>query len=337
MKRHLTFLFVMAALSVHGSELQDPSGTQLRLGGSVTVEAVPDLFVKTRGGSRTFLFVGSWRCDHLGNVYFVPATPETLDHLDRIVQISPKGTLLTLLPRSGTNDSPLKPAVRSRSIGPSGRLHVLIQTEQSGSLRQRIVSFTPTGEETPPQGAIQLDTLQIVAEHFAVVGTGDVVVLGFHPQNRGERLALVSQKGQVLRDVGAPEGIIDTSSPSPLTGFTWLGAGSDGLAYLVRERARRILAISSAGEVVRTFDLLGPAAMRLTEVHLSAGRLAAIYRPHDGGPRWIQVQDLATGDLIHTYGPVANPVVCYQRGERDWFTLLSTAGGVWRLTRAEIP
>lgn len=71
-------------------------------------------------------------------------------------------------------------------------------------------------------------------------------------------------------------------------------------------------------------------------MHVAGGRLAALYRPPDGSARVIRVQDRRTGALLGTYGPVSNPVVCYQRGERDVFTLLGTAGGVWRLTRAEV-
>jgi hypothetical protein len=340
MTRVVTSLVTAGALSIHGAQFQETRGAQLRPVKSVAVETVPDVYVEGESGRRTFLFVGSWHCDSGSNVYFVPATPATLDRPDRIVRISPEGRLLTLFPGTVTDGSAPDPAVRSRSIGPDGRLHVLVGTEIPGSVRQRIVSFTPTGAVDAPDGAIDVPTLQIVGQHVALVGTGDAVLLGNDPQAGGERLVLVSRNGAVLRDVSAPEGIVDTSGahqPSP--GFTWLGSGSDGLAYLVRERARRVAAISPAGEVVRTFDLTvpGPAAARLSAVHVAGDRMAAVYRSENSTERWIQVQDLTTGALIGTYGPVAGPVVCYQRGERDTFTLLSTTGDVWRLTRAEAP
>jgi hypothetical protein len=90
---------------------------------------------------------------------------------------------------------------------------------------------------------------------------------------------------------------------------------------------------------VKIFDLPGPepGVTRLSAVHVAGDRMAAVYRPESGTERWIQVQDLVTGALFGTYGPVANPVVCYQRGEPDTFTLLSTTGDVWRLTRAAAP
>jgi hypothetical protein len=340
MTRLVTSLVIAAALSIHGAGIQERRGAQLQPVESVAVETLPDLYVERDSGRRTFLFVSPWQCDSGSNIYFVPATPETLDRPDRIVRISPDGKLLTLFPRPAMGASSLTPAVRSRSIGPDGRLHVLVQTEISESIRQRIVSFTPAGEEGAAVDAIHVPTLQIVGQHFALVGTGDVVVLGRDPQAAGERLALVSRKGTVSRDVHAPEGIADTSDAHQRSpGFTWLGSGSDGLAYLVRERARRVVAISPAGEVVKIFDLPGPepGVTRLSAVHVAGDRMAAVYRPESGTERWIQVQDLVTGALIGTYGPVANPVVCYQRGEPDTFTLLSTTGDVWRLTRAAAP
>lgn len=339
MTRDLAVLLVLGALCVQAAELQDLSEAQLRPRRSVTVEQVPDLYVEREGGKRTFLFVGSFRCDSRGHVYFVPATPATLDRLDRVVRISPEGTLVTQFPGSVSNGRPLKPAVRSVSIGPDGRLHVLLQTEGADSVGQRIVPFTAAGEEDAAQNAIQIDTLQIVGRHFAVVGTGDVVVLGQDPQNGGERMVLVSRKGAVSREIRVPEGTLDTLDRRNPPGFTWLGSGSNGLAYLVREGTRQVVAISPAGEVVSTFDLLPPVstAMKLLEVHVAGGRIAAVYRSEIRTGRWIYVQDLASGAFVGGYGPVTNPVVCYQRGEPDSFTLLSTAGGVWRLTHAEAP
>jgi len=297
----------------------------LRITGSKVVE----------GGEPLSLTLGPFRCDSTGNVFYVPVQrrePGRITDADTVVGISSDARTSTRFRvAEGGLSQPVATRVVATALDLNGDLYVLTRTRTDKGNRQDIVSYSRDGKY---RSRVEIDAKEIIADNFAVFGSGEFLLAGERPRSfTSDRLAVLSA-GAPLRDLWLPaesepnpNGAAETSDVLTM-GFAQ--TGRDGRIYLVRNKAKtHVYAVSSSGEVDELFELSPPKGdATLSGIQVSGNRLAAIYQivaSDSGRPaRHVAVHELPTGELQARYGPISNLVMCYQSvdGFPDRFTLL---------------
>jgi hypothetical protein len=207
-----------------------------------------------------------------------------------------------------------------RPVTAPGGSQLILSFDEGGALRSRA----------------ELDPAEMHAHRFAVLDSGELLLLGSQSVVASARLALMPATGGTLRDVSPPrEGrssrVADASSWLSVGTLSFLEPLPNGDALLVQE-GRPVYRITATGESVVAFGLGAPPreGTVLVDVKVSDQRLAAIYSLNDGKGtgRWMTVHDISSGLPVATYGPVEHTVMCFRHeGSEDRFKLLGAKDG----------
>jgi hypothetical protein len=285
--------------------------------------------VPYRDGREASAFVGPFRCDGYGNVFFIPyAGPSRSGSQEAIVRLAADGRTRSVV--HAADSVPGFTDLGATALDADGHLYALVSATADGEHRQYVVSFDDRGRL---RSRVPLDGRRVDASGLAVFGSGEsVLLLGRRPESDRPRLAILGLEDDSWRTLALPEPL----DPLALDGSWLLQAqpGPDGRVYVTQRRQGGGLAyaISAAGQVSGPIELRSPRRhAKLSQVHPSGGRLAAVFQDPSGEGRshfWVTVHDLASGHPLETYGPL--PLVwCYQanEGTSDLFTLFGARRG----------
>ncbi len=289
------------------------------------------------------MFLGGFRCDTEGNVFFIPGLSGTVKAPAVVVRVSADGKSATTfsLPSTLRVADSSDVTINAMALDTQGQLTVLADVRGEAGTRQYLASFDDGGQL---RSKVELDPSQIVAQRFAVFDSGDFLLLGYRSGHGARpaqpRVAVMPANGESLRDVVPPTSL---SSSTWLTtdGLSFAEPATDGHVYFAPESGAAY-AITPSAEISRTIHLVSPQkGAGLVALKISGPRLAAIYYDvQDKQPsvRWVAVHDLGSGRQVASYGPVQNLVMCYRpEGSHDRFTLLGGRGGDSLLFIASAP
>jgi hypothetical protein len=326
-----------AAAPLHAATTPSVTPKKLRIGDAVT---------SAGAFSR---FVGPFKCDADGNVFSIPVALDARSRPmspDTIVRLSADGKAVTrysLISVPGIGNV-ANSTISTTALDRDGDLYAVVRAESG----QYIVSFTKTGRY---KWKIEIEPNELLIGSFAVFSSGEFLLSGRPASDPlSPRVVVLAPGSSSLRDVllsddRALKKGLSREARTALIDLASAESGSDGRVYFARAATKgSVYVVSPSGEITGTIALVPPRrGATLTSLKLSGHRLAAVYqgRPEeDSQGLWVAVHDISSGEHVASYGPVRDPVLCYQSvpGSPDRFTLLKmNSAGQIQFLQASAP
>jgi len=291
------------------------------------------------------------RCDSEGNVYIRPVWGKMNYGLAPVVRVSADGQHVT--PVEATNAPEIKDAAefgimdfavgKDGSVLELGWIHtkgrenppVVVQIDvdqKSASLVRIETEFSPHQIAPLPYGMFLLTGVKHTTQ-----GSGTAFRQSTTPMT-----AVFDSQGRFVREIQLPEDVTipdvdssnmdkpEISAQQQAVDLSQFAVADDGTIYLMRNGSPpEVYVISSAGEVVRSFEVTAPAPDAVATLFHSGGRLAFAFRvPDQDDARAefvVRLVDPQDGRILWDYvGPknMAGTPVCY--AGREFTVLLHT-------------
>lgn len=279
------------------------------------------------GDVSTFAFAGSPRCGGDGSILLVPVTQNgrTASRVARLDKAGRRTVFdLTKIVTGAKTDL----QIVAVALDAAGTLHALVDVGDFVNRPSRkIVAVSPDGT---PLWERDLDESSIQVKDFAILTSGDVLLVGLRPPGKKAVTALLHRRGG--------QSAVQALPPEHDSGTLSVVSGPYG-AYVVDDSNDRVVQIGSENTALGQFELArtSPHA-RLIGAQVAGDRIAALYadmtQPTEGVRRFVSLQNVRTGTVVRTLGPFPKMVVCYSAPEqRDEVTLLATTKAGWVLLR----
>jgi hypothetical protein len=291
------------------------------------------------------------RCDSHGNVYMRPVSGKTRGLLAPVLRISADGQRTTLFDLSNLPE--LRDAsgyeIYDFSVGRDGSILELAGVmAKNGETFPAAVQIDADGK---PSSLIRFDS-HLSPRQIAPMPSGMFLLAGIERSSKLEGTqfrqsgrpftGIFDSRGRLIREIQLPGDIkiedIDSSTTdkpdtrgSQAVDLSRFIVSDDGTIYLLRSvQALKVYVISSAGEILRSFEVASPAEdASPPTMFYSGGHLAFDFFVSDSkdDPRMrllIRVLDAQTGQILWDYVPAKDVFgipACYNGQD---FTLLST-------------
>jgi len=281
----------------------------------------------TAGGTHAFAFRGSPYCGSDGTVLVVPISQNSVT-APRVVRVDRVGRRTIVDVARITAGATPDLQIVAVGLNRAGDLHAVVDLgDHARRSTRKIVAVSVEGTLLWDR---DLDESMIHVKDFAVLASGDILLVGIHPTSRAAASAILHREGgqSAVRTLPGAQG----------AGHVAVVAGSAG-AFVFDDKNDRVIAIGDGNTVARTFPLARTSRhARLIGAQMSGSRLATFYadisQSAPGVRRFVSLQNAADGSALRSLGPFPKMVVCYAAVEqRDEVTMLDVTKAGWRLMR----